>query len=53
MQVGTIVLPKSVTPARIKENADVFDFEISEEDIDYMESFNENFRVAWDPTDIE
>jgi diketogulonate reductase-like aldo/keto reductase len=53
IQVGTIVLPKSVTPERIKENADVFDFEISEEDIDYMESFNENFRVAWDPTDIE
>jgi len=53
LQVGTIVLPKSVHPERIKENADVFDFEISEDDMDVLEDFNENFRIAWDPTKIE
>lgn len=53
IQVGTVVLPKSKTPGRIKENSEVFDFEISEDDMDYMETFNEGFRVAWDPTDIE
>jgi len=52
LQVGTIVLPKSVHPERIKENADVFDFEISEDDMELMEEFNQNFRVAWDPTKI-
>lgn len=38
MQNGTIPLPKSVTPSRIQENREVFDFVISEED---METINE------------
>lgn len=32
-QNGVLPLPKSVTPARIVENADVFDFEITAEDL--------------------
>ena len=42
LQNGTLPLPKSVTPARISENADVFDFVISDEDmttINAMEYF--------------
>ena len=42
LQNGVLPLPKSVTPSRIKENAQVFDFEISEEDmltINAMEYF--------------
>ena len=54
IQAGAVVLPKSANPERIKENSEVFDFEISEDDMDYIEEeFNEDFRVAWDPTDIE
>ncbi len=53
IQIGVVVLPKSVNKDRIKENSEIFDFEITEDDMDYLETFNENFRVAWDPSDIE
>lgn len=48
-----IVLPKSVTPSRLKENAEVFDFNITKEDLDYMDTWNEDFRVAWNPYNLE
>ncbi|KAL7626066.1 hypothetical protein AAE478_002836 [Parahypoxylon ruwenzoriense] len=48
LQKGYIPLPKSVTPSRIKENASIYDFEISKEDIDTLET-NEYAPVCWDP----
>lgn len=48
-----VVLPKSSHEARIKENADVFDFQISEDDMNTLDSMSENLRVAWDPTNLE
>ncbi len=39
LQNGTLPLPKSVTPERIRQNANVFDFEISPEDMAYINSF--------------
>lgn len=53
LQVNTIVLPKSVHEDRIKENADIFDFEITKEDIDNISSFDEGFRVTWDPSNVK
>ncbi|MGE5441433.1 MAG: aldo/keto reductase [Bacteroidota bacterium] len=47
-----VVIPKSVHKERIYENADVFDFEISGEDMQTLDSLDENFRVAWDPSRI-
>lgn len=52
LQHEIVVLPKSSRRERILENADVFDFSLSEEDMNALDSFNENFRASWDPTSI-
>jgi 2,5-diketo-D-gluconate reductase A len=46
---GNIVFPKSVDPARIRENIDVFDFELSGEDIEAITALNRNQRIGPDP----
>jgi diketogulonate reductase-like aldo/keto reductase len=51
LQHGLAVIPKSADRGRIFENADVFDFEITAEDMQILNRFNENFRTCWDPTD--
>lgn len=48
-QQGFVPLPKSVTPQRIKENADVFDFALSEDDVQKMHT-GEYSPTDWDPT---
>jgi diketogulonate reductase-like aldo/keto reductase len=52
LQHDLVVIPKSSHPGCISENADVFDFLISEEDMLKMDKLNENFRVSWNPTRI-
>jgi 2,5-diketo-D-gluconate reductase A len=46
---GDIVFPKSVTPARIGENIDIFDFELSGEDVEAITALNKNQRTGPDP----
>ncbi len=53
LQVHTIVIPKSTNKKRILENADVFDFEISAEDMERLNNLNENYRITWDPNNEE
>ena len=45
VQRGVIVIPKSVTPARIEENANIFDFQLSAEQMEEIESFDCNGRM--------
>jgi len=45
VQRGVIVIPKSVTPARIEENANIFDFQLSVEEMKEIESFDCNGRL--------
>ncbi len=49
LQTGVITIPKSVTPSRIAENADIFDFELSREDMEKLSSLNQNRRFGSDP----
>ena len=41
LQQGVLPLPKSITPSRIKENAEVFDFEITKEDMNKIKALGE------------
>jgi diketogulonate reductase-like aldo/keto reductase len=50
LQHEIAVIPKSSRKERIKENADVFDFSITLEDMNTLDSFHENLRTSWDPT---
>lgn len=49
LQNDLIVIPKSVTPARIIENADVFNFELSAEDMKHIDALNLDERTGMDP----
>jgi methylglyoxal/glyoxal reductase len=49
LQLGVVTIPKSVREARIIENADVFDFELSAEDIQAIDELNRNQRFGSDP----
>ncbi len=48
-----VVIPKSVRKEKIFENADIFDFSFSQEDMKILDSLNENFRVCWNPVNID
>lgn len=52
IQTGVVTIPKSVTPERIKENADIFDFEISQEDMERIAELNTGERIGRDPDDV-
>ncbi|MEV0347978.1 aldo/keto reductase [Nonomuraea sp. NPDC050680] len=50
IQLGNVVIPKSVTPARIKENFEVFDFVLDNEDMAAIGALNqENGRIGPNP----
>ena len=49
IQRGDIVFPKSVTPARIRENIDIFDFELSAQDMETISALNKDQRTGPDP----
>ena len=53
LQLGNVVIPKSVTPSRIKENIDVFDFSLDTEDLAAISALNEDRRTGPDPATFE
>lgn len=50
LQHEIMVIPKSSRRERIVENADVFDFNISPEDMRALDSFDQGLRTSWDPS---
>ncbi|ORY34559.1 putative aldo-keto reductase [Naematelia encephala] len=55
LQKGYIPLPKSVTPSRIKSNADLYDFELDQGDMKALDGLDEGAKGAcsWNPVDAD
>ncbi|MCQ6561315.1 aldo/keto reductase [Paenibacillus mendelii] len=53
LQHGVITIPKSTKEQRIIENASVFDFELSQEDLARIDGLNQNLRVGPDPDNFD
>ncbi|KAF3005295.1 hypothetical protein E8E14_008602 [Neopestalotiopsis sp. 37M] len=51
LQKGFVPLPKSVTPSRIVENAEIYDFALTQAEVDELET-DDYSPIAWDPTKI-
>ncbi|KOT78026.1 oxidoreductase [Streptomyces rimosus subsp. pseudoverticillatus] len=49
LQLGNVVIPKSVTPSRIKENIDVFGFELDDADMASIAALDSGTRLGPDP----
>jgi 2,5-diketo-D-gluconate reductase A len=49
IELGNIVFPKSVTPARMQENFEIFDFELAADEIGMISALNKNERTGPDP----
>lgn len=49
IQKGVVTIPKSVTPERIISNADIFDFELSTEDMNKIDQLDKNVRLGGHP----
>ncbi|HYG45762.1 MAG TPA: aldo/keto reductase, partial [Bordetella sp.] len=49
LQNGLIAIPKSITPARIRANIDVLDFELSADDMNAIDNLPQGARLGPDP----
>ena len=49
LQIGNVVIPKSVTPERIEQNLQVFGFELSDDEVGAIEALDAGERTGPDP----
>ncbi|MFB7532981.1 aldo/keto reductase [Streptomyces sp. NPDC056178] len=52
LQLGNIVIPKSVTPARIRENFDVFGFELTADEMQAVAALDRDLRTGPHPDEL-
>ena len=52
LQSEVVTIPKSVKKQRIEDNADIFDFELSEEEMQQINSMNKDERIGSDPDEF-
>ena len=52
LQAGMVCIPKSVTPSRIVENSQVFDFQLTDEEMARIEKLDRNEKFCWIPDDF-
>jgi len=52
LQHGLIAIPKASNPDHIRENSEVFDFELSEDDMAALDALDESHHTDWDPTEV-
>ncbi len=52
IQKGVVTIPKSVKPQRIISNADIFDFELPDEDMAKIDRLDKNHRIGFHPDHI-
>jgi len=52
VQHSVVAIPKSVRNERILENSRVFDFTLSTNEMNALDSLNEDFRTCWDPSNL-
>jgi 2,5-diketo-D-gluconate reductase A len=52
VEQGLVILPKSVTPSRIKENFEVFDFKLDDEDLEKIAPLERGMRTCWSPVHV-
>lgn len=53
LQKGIIILPKSVHEDRIRENAAIYDFALTDQDVEAINNLNENKRIGPDPDNFD
>ena len=53
LQVGNVVIPKSSNPERIRENFEIFDFALSEDDMAALERLDTDDRIGDDPSTFD
>lgn len=52
IQKQTVPLPRSANPGHIKENFEIFDFELSSDEMASIDGLSRSQRQAWDPTKL-
>ncbi len=53
LQHNIVLIPKSTDPVKIKENANVYDFDIAADDMRKLDSLNQNLRFCWNPEELD